>query len=206
MVETQLIPRGITDPLVVKAMRKVPRELFVPLDLRDAAYGDHPLPIGHDQTISQPYIVAYMAQALKLSGTEKVLEIGTGSGYQAAVLAELSGVVYTVERIRALSEDAKRLLESLGYENIFFKVENGTQGWEEYSPYDAIIVTAGAPGPPPPLLDQLRDGGRLVLPVGDRFSQSLLRMVKSGHELTREDLGPVRFVSLIGEHGWEEGK
>lgn len=204
MIETQLIPRGITDPLVLRAMGKVPRELFVPVHLKDAAYGDHPLPIGRDQTISQPYIVADMTQALELTGSDKVLEIGTGSGYQTAVIAELCREVYTVERIRELSEGAKGVLDRLGYANVLFKVENGSLGWPENSPYDAIIVTAGAPEPPSPLLDQLREGGRLVLPVGDRFDQILLRMTKRSGAIEREDLGPVRFVSLIGEHGWGE--
>jgi protein-L-isoaspartate(D-aspartate) O-methyltransferase len=204
MVEMQLIARGIHDPKVLGAMRRVPRERFTPPELRDSAYGDHPLPIGHDQTISQPYIVAFMTEALELTGVEKVLEIGTGSGYQAAVLAEIAREVYTVERIAALSERAREVLLELGYGNIFFKIQNGTRGWPEYAPYDAILVTAAAPEVPEPFLEQLRDGGRLVIPVGDRFSQNLIKTTKTGDRAIREDLGGVRFVSLLGEHGWRE--
>jgi protein-L-isoaspartate(D-aspartate) O-methyltransferase len=204
MVETQLILRGIHDPLVLKAMGKVPRELFVPKYLNDSAYSDNALPIAENQTISQPYIVALMTQALELKGSEKVLEIGTGSGYQAAVLAEIAREVYTVERFALLAEKAKELLTHLGYQNIHFRVFNGTLGWTDRSPYDAIIVTAGAPDVPQPLLDQLEEGGRLIIPVGDRISQDLFKVRKVGGEPKREDLGAVRFVSLVGEHGWKE--
>ncbi len=204
MVKTQLIPRGITDPRVLAAMRKVPRHLFVEEALRGEAYNDHPLPIGHKQTISQPYIVALMTQALELKGDEHVLEIGTGSGYQTAILAELSEKVYTVERIRPLLEKARKTLWELGYTNILFKAFDGTLGWKEYAPFDAIIVTAGAPKIPQPLLDQLAEGGRLVIPVGGRFSQDLVKVTKKNGHIIQKDLGGCRFVDLVGVHGWKE--
>lgn len=204
MIERQLIPRGIHDPLVLKAMEKVPREAFVPEDLRESAYGDNPLPIGEGQTISQPYIVALMTEALELKGSEKVLEIGTGSGYQAAVLAEIAKEVYTVERIARLSEKAEQILGRLDYTNIHFKIFNGTLGWPEHAPYDGIMVTAGAPETPDPLINQLAEGGRMIIPVGDTLGQDLLKIRKANGRTLTEDLGPVRFVRLIGEHGWEE--
>jgi protein-L-isoaspartate(D-aspartate) O-methyltransferase len=203
MVERQLLPRGIHDPLVLKAMEKIPREAFVPDDLRESAYGDNPLPIGEGQTISQPYIVALMTEALELKGPEKVLEIGTGSGYQAAVLAEIVQEVYSVERVTSLTEKAKQVLEKLGYRNVHFKVFNGTLGWPEHAPYDAVIVTAGAPEIPAPLVEQLKEGGRLVIPVGDSLSQDLLKIRKVRGKPLTEDLGAVQFVRLVGEHGWE---
>jgi protein-L-isoaspartate(D-aspartate) O-methyltransferase len=206
MVERQLLPRGIHDPLVLKAMEKIPREAFVPEDLRESAYGDNPLPIGEGQTISQPYIVALMTEALELKGPEKVLEIGTGSGYQAAVLAEIVQEVYSVERVTSLTEKAKQVLEKLGYRNVHFKVFNGTLGWPEHAPYDAVIVTAGAPEIPAPLVEQLKEGGRLVIPVGDSLSQDLLKIRKVRGKPLTEDLGAVQFVRLVGEHGWEEQK
>jgi protein-L-isoaspartate(D-aspartate) O-methyltransferase len=204
MVQTQLIARSIRDPMVLKAMRTVPRERFLPPELWDSAYGDFPLPIGHGQTISQPFIVANMTEALELEGDERVLEIGTGSGYQAGVLAEIAREVYTVERIADLSEKAKNILQTLGYKNIHFKVHDGTLGWPEHATFDAILVTAAGPEVPGTLLDQLKDGGRLVIPVGDRFSQNLIRITKSGENQIRQTLGAVRFVSLLGEHGWKE--
>jgi protein-L-isoaspartate(D-aspartate) O-methyltransferase len=204
MVETQLIPRGIRDPLVLKAMGKVPREEFVPEDIRDTAYSDNALPIGEGQTISQPYIVALMTEALELKGQEKALEIGTGSGYQAAVLAEIAKEVYTVERVASLSEKAEQILGSLGYANIHFKIFNGTLGWPEHSPYDAIMVTAGAPEIPESLIEQLGEGDRLVIPVGDRLGQDLLKIRKTKGKTVTEDLGAVRFVNLVGEYGWKE--
>jgi len=203
MVKTQLIPRGITDKRVLEAMMKVPRHLFVEEALRGEAYNDHPLPIGHKQTISQPYIVALMTQALDLKGNEHTLEIGTGSGYQTAILAELSEKVYTIERIRPLLEQARKRLWDLGYTNILFKAFDGTLGWEEHAPFDAIIVTAGAPRIPQPLVDQLADGGRLVIPVGGKFSQELIKVVKRNGELIQKNLGGCRFVDLIGIHGWK---
>jgi protein-L-isoaspartate(D-aspartate) O-methyltransferase len=203
MVRTQLVARGIVDQGVLRAMGKVPRHCFVGKELRREAYDDHPMPIGSRQTISQPYIVALMTQALALSGSERTLEIGTGSGYQTAVLAELSGEVYTVERIPELLEAAERVLARLGYSNIRFKAFDGTLGWEEHSPFDAIIVTAGAPRVPAPLRGQLADGGRMVIPVGDRFSQELVRITRSGRGFKESSLGGCRFVDLIGLHGWK---
>ena len=202
MVEKQLVPRGIRDPRVLEAMRRVPRHRFVPKDMEFEAYDDRPLHIGHGQTISQPYIVALMTEALELAGAEKTLEIGTGSGYQAAVLAELSSWVYTVERVRDLQDRSRRILDDLGYTNIRYRVFNGTLGWEEHQPYDAIIVTAGAPRVPDALLEQLADGGRLVIPVGDRFSQMLTKLTKRDGKISRQNLGGCRFVSLVGEQGW----
>lgn len=204
MVKTQLIPRGIRDQGVLNAMRKVPRDRFVEEALVKEAYNDHPLPIGNKQTISQPYIVALMTEALSLTGDEKTLEIGTGSGYQTAILAELSQKVYTVERIRDLMIKAKAVLSELGYTNILFKGFDGTLGWDEYAPYDAIIVTAGAPSVPQPLMDQLADGGRLIIPVGTRFSQDLIKITRRADSYVRENLGGCRFVDLLGVHGWKD--
>jgi len=204
MVQSQLIPRGIKDPRVLEAMGKVPRDRFVEEALVGEAYNDHPLPIGHNQTISQPYIVALMTEALALKGDEKVLEIGTGSGYQTAILAELSYKVYTVERIRALMVEARRILAQLNYNNILFKAFDGTLGWKEYEPYDAIIVTAGSPKLPQPLLDQLAEGGRLIIPTGGRSSQELIKVTKRNGNYIQKNLGGCRFVNLIGVHGWNE--
>jgi len=204
MVRTQLIPRGISDARVLDAMRKVPREKFVPDPMKMYAYEDSPLSIGNSQTISQPYIVALMTEALELAGDQKVLEIGTGSGYQAAILSRLCNAVYTVERIAPLSERAGKTLEEIGYKNIHLKVYDGTLGWSENAPYDAIMVTAGAPTIPDPLIAQLKEGGRLVVPVGDRVSQELIKVVRKGDSYYQEDLGGVRFVNLIGEYGWKE--
>ena len=204
MVKEQLIRRGIHDERVLNAMRKVPRHLFVPPDLIEEAYNDYPLPIGYGQTISQPYMVALMTEALEIKENDKVLEIGTGSGYQTAILAELCKEVYTIERILPLLERAKEILRKLGYKNIHFRAGDGTLGWPENKPYDAIIVTAGAPKIPQPLLDQLAEGGRLVIPVGDRFSQELIKVTKLEGEFIRENLGGCRFVDLIGIHGWKE--
>jgi protein-L-isoaspartate(D-aspartate) O-methyltransferase len=204
MVKNQLIPRGISDPRVLEVMGKVPRDCFVEDALLGEAYNDHPLPIGHSQTISQPYIVALMTESLQLTGKEKTLEIGTGSGYQTAILAELSRKVYTIERIRPLLVKARRILAELGYTNIFFKVFDGTLGWEEYAPYEAIVITAGAPKTPQPLLDQLAEGGHLVIPVGNRFSQELVQITKKKGNYIEKNLGGCRFVDLVGEHGWQE--
>jgi len=205
MVEEQIIGRGIKDPRVIAAMKKVPRHLFVEEALQSQAYSDHPLPIGEKQTISQPYIVALMTEALRLEGRGKVLEIGTGSGYQTAVLAELAGKVFSIERIRSLTIKARKLIYELGYLNVEIKFSDGTAGWAEESLFDAIIVTAGAPEIPQPLVDQLIIGGRLVVPVGDPYSQDLLRIIKTEQGMKKEDLGGCRFVKLIGRHGWEEG-
>jgi protein-L-isoaspartate(D-aspartate) O-methyltransferase len=203
MVRHQIAARGIRDPRVLDAMVAVPRHLFVPQEHIQEAYDDHPLPIGHGQTISQPYMVALMTEALELKGDEKVLEIGTGSGYQAAILALIAREVYTVERIRELYLLAKERILGLGFKNIFFKLYDGTLGWEEHSPYDAILVTAGAPSVPQPLLNQLKDGGRLVIPVGERHDQELIKITKRGFRDVRENLGGCRFVDLIGVHGWK---
>jgi protein-L-isoaspartate(D-aspartate) O-methyltransferase len=204
MVRGQLISRGIKDNLVLDAMGKIPRDRFVEEALVGEAYNDHPLPIGHKQTISQPYMVALMTEALMLTGGEKVLEIGTGSGYQTAVLAQLAQKVYTVERIRVLMVRARNILAELECNNVLFKAYDGTLGWQEFAPYDAIMVTAGAPGIPGPLLDQLAEGGRLVIPIGDRTTQELQRITKKNGKYLQENLGGCRFVNLIGLHGWKE--
>ncbi|UCD95660.1 MAG: protein-L-isoaspartate(D-aspartate) O-methyltransferase [Candidatus Zixiibacteriota bacterium] len=198
MVETQIARRDITDKNVLEAMRTVPRHLFVPEEFRDDAYRDGPLPIGHDQTISQPYIVAIMTQLLKIDSVSKVLEIGTGSGYQAAVLAEISDSVYTIEIIPALGRHADSLLDSLGYTSVQVRVGDGYLGWPEAEPFDAIIVTAAAPKLPQPLLDQLKVGGRMVIPVG-QFSQELMLITKSEEGVVKESVIPVRFVPMTGE-------
>lgn len=203
MVEEQLIPRGIHDQKTLAAMRKVPRHLFVEEALKNQAYGDFPLPIGRGQTISQPYIVALMTQALNLKGHESVLEIGTGSGYQAAILAQICAKVYTIERIDSLLVQARKIFDSLHYLNILTKLDDGTNGWPEYSPYDAIIVTAGGPKVPEPLLDQLADPGTLIIPVGDRGVQDLRRVTKKDGQVTEKTIEFVRFVSLIGDYGWK---
>lgn len=203
MVEDQIIGRGIKDPRVIAAMKKVPRHLFVEEALQNQAYSDHPLPIGEKQTISQPYIVALMTEALQLAGKEKVLEVGTGSGYQTAVLAELAAEVFSIERIRSLAIRARKLILELGYSNVEIKFSDGTSGWAEESPFDAIIVTAGAPNIPQPLIDQLKPGGRLVIPVGDAYAQDLFQITKNEEGIKTEDLGGCRFVKLIGKYGWE---
>ncbi|MCX6002648.1 MAG: protein-L-isoaspartate(D-aspartate) O-methyltransferase [Chloroflexi bacterium] len=195
---------SIEDPRILPALSRVARELFVPLELQSSAYDDRPLNIGCGQTISQPYIVALMTQALQLEGCEKVLEVGTGSGYQTAVLAELANSVYSVERIAELAESAKLLLEKLGYRNIIIGAAGEKLGWPANAPYDAILVTAAAPVVHQDLLDQLKEGGRLVIPVGSRWEQELLRVTlrKSGNRV--EKLGGCRFVPLIGPGAWQE--
>jgi protein-L-isoaspartate(D-aspartate) O-methyltransferase len=204
MVDSQLVSRGIKDPKVLAVMRKVPRHRFVEEALSNQAYGDHPLPIGEKQTISQPYIVALMTEALELKGTEHVLELGTGSGYQTAILAELAKKVYSIERMYSLSVKARRLLDELGYLNVVLKVGDGTLGWKEQAAFDAVMVTAGSPDVPQPLVDQLAVGGRLVIPVGDRYSQTLLKLVRAKEGIKKIDLGGCRFVNLVGQHGWQE--
>lgn len=204
MVETQIVARGIHDRRVIEAMLKIPRHLFVEEAMAAQSYNDNPLPIGEKQTISQPYMVALMTELLELTGKEKVLEIGTGSGYQSAVLAVLADRVCTMERIRPLAMRARKTLDGLGLLNVNIRVADGTCGWEEEAPFDAILVTAGAPEIPNTLVAQLAAGGRLVLPVGDQYSQTLARIVKQRDgSCTIEDSISCRFVKLIGRHGWE---
>lgn len=203
MVERQLINRGIHDRKVLDAVGKVPRHLFISKPLQDSAYSDRPLPIDCQQTISQPYIVALMTEALQLTEEDNVLEIGTGSGYQAAVLAEICKTVYTVEAYPELLEKASSIFKRLGYTNIVAKTDDGTLGWPENGPYDGIIVTAGAPKVPRLLLEQLAEGGRLVIPVGTVANQELLQLTRDGEGLDEKRLGGCRFVPLRGEHGWQ---
>lgn len=205
MVDQQIRARGVVDPRVLQAVRKVPRHLFIPRHLWDQAYNDYPLPIGADQTISQPYIVALMTEILELKATDRVLELGTGSGYQAAILAELAVEVYSIDRMGDLAKRAKSVLDSLGYANVQIRVGDGTLGWPEAAPFDGIIVTAGAPKVPRPLTEQLALGGRLVIPVGDMFSQTLTCVRKTESGLKFEYHGGCRFVRLIGKYGWPEG-
>ncbi len=202
MVREQLISRNITDERTLAAMGEVPRHYFVDDAMGGRAYGDYPLPIGAGQTISQPYIVAFMTQSLQLGGSESVLEIGTGSGYQAAVLSRLCRRVYTVERINSLLAGARKVFDRLRYFNIRSKLDDGTLGWPEHGPYDAIIVTAGGPEIPQPLIDQLADPGRLVIPIGDRHTQGLELLVKKDGQVETRRLANVRFVDLVGEYGW----
>lgn len=202
MIEEQLVPRGITDQRVLAAMRTVPRHLFVEDALQPQAYRDSPLPIGSGQTISQPYIVALMCQALRLTGTEKVLEIGTGSGYHAAVLSRLCSKVYTVERLDSLVGRARKVFDQLRYHNIVSRIDDGTEGWPLEAPFAGIIVTAGGPRIPEPLIVQLDDPGILVMPVGSQDAQKLQVMEKRDGELSQTTIEHVRFVDLIGAHGW----
>jgi protein-L-isoaspartate(D-aspartate) O-methyltransferase len=204
MVAAQLIPRGIKDPRVLDAMRRVPRHLFARESNLYSAYDDMALPIGEGQTISQPYMVAIMTELLALKGTEKVLEIGTGSGYQGAVLAELANKVYTIERVAVLAERAAEKFRSLNYENISVKTGDGTLGWPEKAPFDRIIITAASPKIPDPLMEQLAMNGMLVIPLGSRFSQQLMKITKTERGLVQEYHTPCVFVPLIGEHGWKE--
>ncbi|GAB4412434.1 MAG: protein-L-isoaspartate(D-aspartate) O-methyltransferase [Anaerolineales bacterium] len=198
MGKRKLVLREISDPRVLAAMEAVPRERFVPAQYAEDAYGDHPLPIGYGQTISQPYIVALMTQLLELKGHEKVLEVGAGSGYQAAILSLLAREVYTVERIPQLAEKARQRLRELGYHNVYIRVGDGYEGWPEHAPYDAIIVTCAAEEIPPPLVEQLADGGRLVIPVGESgWSQRLMFIRKRGTELEKREVAGVVFVPLV---------
>lgn len=202
MVSEQLLPGGIRDSRVLEAMGRVPRHAFVSPGMEDQAYLDRPLPIGAAQTISQPIIVALMSEALALSGSERVLEIGTGSGYQAAILAELASQVYTVERLRDLSIRARKALYRLGYQNVHLRIGDGTLGWEEEAPFDRIIVTAGAPSVPERLRLQLAEGGRLVIPVGGEELQQLDVITREEGQFHTHSITACRFVKLIGEHGW----
>ena len=200
MVQHQIAARGIRDSRVLAAMRQVPRHEFVPADLQPAAYDDRPLPIGEGQTISQPYIVALMSEVLKLAPDDRVLEIGTGSGYQAAVLAELTDQVYTIEILESLGRRAGETLRRLGYDRVRVKIGDGYLGWEEHAPYDAIIVTCAPERIPQPLLDQLAEGGRMVIPVGPRHAQELVLIVKEEGKIRQRDIIPVLFVPMTGEH------
>lgn len=202
MVQRQLIARGISDPRVLAAMRRVPRHLFVDESLSNEAYDDNPLPIGEGQTISQPYMVALMTELLELKGNERVLEIGTGSGYQAAVLSRMCAWVYTIERLPDLADRAKTAMEACGYDNVSFAVGDGTTGWADEAPFNDIIVTAGAPQVPLVLVDQLLENGKLIVPVGDKVSQTLKRIIKTktGHRV--ENHTGCRFVDLVGKYGW----
>jgi protein-L-isoaspartate(D-aspartate) O-methyltransferase len=199
MVQQQLEPRGIKDEHVLAAMAKVPREEFIPADLRANAYQDGPLPIGYDQTISQPYIVAFMTEQLQPKPDDRVLEIGTGSGYQAAILAKLVAVVYTIEIVEPLAKTAEATLQRLGYKNVHLKVGDGYKGWPEEAPFDAIIVTCAPDNVPQPLIDQLKDGGRMVIPVGERFAQQLYLLEKKNGQLKESVTLPVRFVPMLRE-------
>jgi protein-L-isoaspartate(D-aspartate) O-methyltransferase len=204
MVREQLVARDINDPLVLKAMNEVPRHLFVPEELRDKAYRDGPLPIGQDQTISQPYIVALMTQVLNLRGGETVLEVGTGSGYQTAVLSRMAKQVFSIERHAELAGRAGAILAQLGYDNVEVVVGDGSQGLPDQAPFDAILVAAAAPDLPGPLEAQLADGGRLVMPVGGPQGQMLARVTRQGDHWHVERVTPVMFVPLVGRHGWSE--
>ncbi len=204
MVQEQLVSRGIKDPRVLAAMAKVPRHLFIVEELQGQAYDDNPLPIGEGQTISQPYMVARMVEALGLKGKEWVLEIGTGSGYAAAVLAELCGQVFSMEMVEDLAIRARAVLASLGYRNVSVQVGDGTLGWEEHAPYNAVVISAGAPCIPRPLLEQLRPGGCMVFPMGEKDLQTLVRIRKERGGLREEYLGECLFVKLLGTYGWED--
>ena len=204
MVEEQILGRGIKDLSVMEVLSRVPRHLFVNSSLQHRAYGDCPLPIGENQTISQPYIVALMTQALDLKGEERVLEIGTGSGYQTAILAELAAQIFTIERVKPLVKKTKELLEGLKYKNIVFKTFDGTYGWRDQSPFDAILISAATPSIPKSLIEQLADKGRLVAPVGERESQDLIVLNKNGNRVMERKIGSCKFVPLIGKFAWSE--
>ena len=204
MVEEQILGRGIKDLSVMEVLSRVPRHLFVNSSLQHRAYGDCPLPIGENQTISQPYIVALMTQALDLKGEERVLEIGTGSGYQTAILAELAAQIFTIERVKPLVKKTKELLEGLKYKNIIFKTFDGTYGWRDQSPFDAILISAATPSIPKSLIEQLADKGRLVAPVGERESQDLIVLNKNGNRVVERKIGSCKFVPLIGKFAWSE--
>jgi protein-L-isoaspartate(D-aspartate) O-methyltransferase len=203
MVAQQIQARGITDSDVLDAMRKVERHLFVPPQQASQAYGDHPLPIGHGQTISQPYIVAFMTEALDVKRDTKVLEIGTGSGYQAAILGELCDSVFTIEIVKPLGDKSKSILNSLGYRNVYVKTGDGYKGWPEYAPFDAIIVTCSPSHVPQPLIEQLAEGGKMIIPVGKTYSQELVLLVKSKGKLKQQAVLPVRFVPMVDERNRE---
>lgn len=203
MVESQIRSRGIKDPKVLRALMDIPRHRFIEEALWEKAYGDYPLPIGENQTISQPYTVAVMTEALKLTGDEKVLELGTGSGYQTAVLTKLCEKVYSIERIASLAKKARRNLDAIGIYNVEIRVGDGTRGWSHQAPFDAILVAAGSPDVPQTLLKQLADKGRMVIPTGDSNTQTMKRITKKGDDYDEKNLGEFRFVDLIGEYGWK---
>ncbi|MDP3981910.1 MAG: protein-L-isoaspartate(D-aspartate) O-methyltransferase [Chlamydiota bacterium] len=199
MVENQIVSRGVTHPDVLKAMRQVPRHQFVPQPLENLAYTDQPLPIGEGQTISQPYIVALMSETIRPEKTDRILEIGTGSGYQAAVLAEVVQNVYSIEIIPALAKEAQDRLHELGYQNVYTKCADGYLGWPEYAPFDAIVVTAAPPKIPQPLVEQLSEGGRMIIPVADSYPQRLLLVEKKNGQIQEKEILPVMFVPMTGE-------
>jgi protein-L-isoaspartate(D-aspartate) O-methyltransferase len=201
MVKRQIEDRGVKDKKVLEAFRKVERHKFVPEEYRNRAYGDYPLPIGSGQTISQPYIVAFMTEAIELKQSDKVLEVGTGSGYQAAILAELCDSVFTIEVFESLGESAKKLLKELGYYNVFVKIGDGYKGWKEHAPYDAIIVTCAPSNIPKPLTDQMNEGGRMIIPVGRQWTQELVLLRKVNGKIIEKDVLPVRFVPMIDSSG-----
>ena len=202
MVKEQIITRGIKDPRVIEAMHQVPRDLFVPEALAGQAYGDFALPIGEGQTISQPFMVAYMSESLELAGKERVLEVGTGTGYQTAVLSHLTERVYSMERIRSLLEKARKILDQIQCRNVITQLSDGSYGWKEEAPFDAIMVTAGSPSPPAPLMEQLKVGGTMVIPIGGRNVQRLMRVRRSARGFLEEELMECSFVALVGDHGW----
>ncbi|MBN2149368.1 MAG: protein-L-isoaspartate(D-aspartate) O-methyltransferase [Anaerolineales bacterium] len=206
MVEEQIARRGVRGALLLEAFRQTPRHCFVPPEYQHMAYSDGPLPIGEGQTISQPYIVALMTQLLALEGDENVLEVGTGSGYQAAILAHLAHTVHSIERYAILAQRAQELLDQLGFKGVSIHIGDGSLGLPQYAPFDAIIVTAAAPEVPQPLLDQLAEGGRLVVPVGNRGWQMLERYLRCGDRFDKESITPVAFVPLRGQHGWKEDR
>jgi len=203
MVDEQLARRGITDARVLDAMRRIPRHRFVEEGLAHSAYEDHPLPIGEGQTISQPYIVALMTSLLELTGQEKVLEVGTGSGYQTAVLGALARRVCSIERLPRLAERARAMLESLGVSNVWIRVGNGALGWPDEAPFDRILVAAGGPTVPPPLMEQLAEGGRMILPVGSAEDQVLTVVERTSGEIRSREMGECKFVKLVGKYAWE---
>lgn len=204
MVERQIAARGISDPALLAAMREVPREAFVPEGMREFAYEDSPLPIEAGQTISQPYIVALMIEAARIGPEDRVLEIGVGSGYAAAVMSRIARRVHAIDRYAELTDLARERMARLGYDNVVIRTADGTNGWPENAPFDVILVAAGGPQLPEPLCRQLAIGGRLVIPVGDADQQSLMRVTRTGEDsFDKEDLGAVRFVPLIGAHGWK---
>jgi len=202
MVREQIIARGIKDPRVIEAMQQVPRDLFVPEALAGQAYGDFALPLGEGQTISQPYMVAYMSESLELTGTERILEVGTGTGYQTAVLSRLAARVYSMERIRSLLEKARKILEQIQCRNVITQLSDGSYGWKDEAPFDAIMVTAGSPSVPEPLIEQLKVGGTMIIPVGSRNVQRLMRVRRNARGLSEENLMECSFVALVGDHGW----